>query len=746
MKFKLLIQQLTELRRNSQCTSSREIPLLRQFSAKDIPNPFHELPNVARSWIFTNVLDPLLQYMGIAKRLTPEMNFEKLSWKTRAMNRYIGIMHYRELKLLEKGDVNGYWILALKLMRNSKVLHLVALRKLDKNWHMHYSLPSVKLMLRQLRQTFTELPVALEVHRFYQPKIKSDGTKTFRPLGNPKDVHKMFYYLWQCFFVVFLYSYIGTYQQGFLPTRKISEAWRQLQIMIKDQFMWEFDLEGAFPSLNVNHTCDRLNKLGCPGPICELVWSFTVETVEKLDKTEALMPEPKVEEQERLQSDHGSYLKGTNIFGMIREKGDPWTFPLRFWASLAAVFTKLEVPDFIEDKAGFLQEGPAQTEYPIITGFTQGSGLSPILFDFAFQDGIKEHFDWIFGSKYNYKMVAYADDFIISAKVDSGDILTAWSPHLGNYGFKISEKKSKKLKHEGMWLFDSFKFLGLTWDTVKNRIIGTPRSGHTLEMDKELPVAAFINRNRELTKFMATFPGYARTTQEVLDGWGLGESPFSLIPDSVMIEGKPFEEPQIAEIAKTISREEQKPLNEIVARKRSERNDWSGSGSTQQVGPFQWLHSRLDGTILARLFSGKWVPTDELPEISQTKEDGTLRADPGSGKSGKSSRPVNERSWHRKFAPEQLKDKKVLPTLLNETSLAILDLAEDLKGNRLMKLKKGMAEYISKVPKPAKFKSLDRLASVLTRAVVLPSADHRPGPLVRGMYVKQPLKPSTPKQ
>jgi hypothetical protein len=456
-RLELLIKQLTDSRTISLTSQllagtflgkeSRETQVLKSFRPKDIPNPFKDLPNVKRLWISTNVLDPLLKRLGIAKKLSPELRFDRYNHRVAAANRYLRIMHYRLCKLLSQGDTHGYWILALMLMHKSHVLHQVALRKREPNWYKEVKLAKVLSDFKLLDALIQNHDSSLPFSRFYADKVKSDGTKTYRPLANPKDHVKMYQYLWQSFFVIFLYSYIGKYQHGFLPGRGVNTALPRLTKMFKMPYVWEFDLEGAFPSLNVEHTCDRLIEVGCPAPIANLIRSQSVTTQESITRPLQKLPEPKEDIKAAISSLVGSentwkYSGSASMFMQFAMRDMPAFSPPHAEEAPAGLVP--DVPTTV--RAVLAEPGPNA----LIRGFPQGSALSPILFDFAFEDGlVRGHFDRVIG-KDKYSITAYADDFILSSTKDIPNLFSLQSPALDAYGFKISLTKSRPAKVHGL--------------------------------------------------------------------------------------------------------------------------------------------------------------------------------------------------------------------------------------------------------------------------------------------------------
>lgn len=150
-----------------------------------MPRPFKALPNVSAVKISTNRLDPLLAAGGICRKLNPEMDFVQLSSKIKATNRYISIIQHRLERYLRANKHREFWVFALMLLKRSKSLRMVALRKLRPNWHRDFGLGLVKGLLRRLDSAIKNLKTELFIVRDYADKVKPDGSKTYRPIGAP---------------------------------------------------------------------------------------------------------------------------------------------------------------------------------------------------------------------------------------------------------------------------------------------------------------------------------------------------------------------------------------------------------------------------------------------------------------------------------------------------------------------------------------------------------------------------------
>jgi hypothetical protein len=199
-----------------------------------MPRPFKPLPNVSEAKLATSVLDPLLERGGIARKLAPEMDFQQLSHKIRATNRYIWIIQNKLESFLRQNRTGHFWVYALLLMKQSNALRLVALRKLNPNWHREMKLGLVKGIMTRLRLAILNLKEQLFITRDYVPKEKPDGTKSWRPIGAPAYPDRMLLYLLQSFTAMFAAGYISDQQHAYLPGRGVVSATNELSRLLED--------------------------------------------------------------------------------------------------------------------------------------------------------------------------------------------------------------------------------------------------------------------------------------------------------------------------------------------------------------------------------------------------------------------------------------------------------------------------------------------------------------------------------
>lgn len=270
-----------------------------------MPRPFKALPNISEFKVRPNQLDPLLSKDGIARKLSPNIESRPLSSRIASANRYIWIMQCRLERLLRQNRSKEFWILALLLMQKSKVLRAVALRKLDKNWHRSMPLGRVKLMLLQLDRTIKTVRTQMKIVRNYVDKVKPDGSLTFRPIGNPAKVDRMYTYLFQCFTVMYSAGYLSRSQHAYQPGKGVVTALKEIKTLLlgkEFKYVWEFDLKGAFPSIVIPKAMEVLREIGIPPALVEVYENISYSSVERVDLAPQAqeIPEPKFEKQELL--------------------------------------------------------------------------------------------------------------------------------------------------------------------------------------------------------------------------------------------------------------------------------------------------------------------------------------------------------------------------------------------------------------------------------------------------------------
>lgn len=616
-----------------------------------IPNPFKELPNISSLKVRTRISDPLLSKHFVSKKLEPEMVFSALSWRTKSSNRYMRIMHGRLVNLLYAGDFHGFWILALTLMSKSYVLRAVALRKWDINWHRNYEFSLIKRVLNELDSHIKELPKNLHIVRNYVDKVKPDGTKTYRPIGNPAYSARLFLYMWQCFLVMFVSGYVSTSQHAYFPGRGVVTALQELQLKLESRdFLnaWEFDLKGAFPSVDVPQATRTFTHLGLPKQISEYLEAIAITTVERVDLSPQgqLLPEPKFEKQSFLapalslvnqidlkQFQYGWASEQRQFIDLVawshgRQPNDPKViefclahpaFPkdeVRVESIEPAVIPNLASDRAAEDRYQHGKMLGAGNKTAIeVQGYPQGANISPILFNWVFEYAAKRaHFEV---ADRTVKLISYADDFLMFTKRD--EVVLRENKTMLDHGLKFNLEKSRPIVKDGRWSVNSFKFLGVTLHVAKDTFLetapiiweGTPRSGLNLllKKDKLDMVSNFEFRQEQLGNF-ADFFNLNLSANQILLRWADGDPLCSLIPFSVIRGEDAMDLPTLQRIAAVAGKSKFGDPSGLNAKPESSK----GYGQLPKAlatsfpgSPKSWLQvPELAGMVVNRLHGGDW--------------------------------------------------------------------------------------------------------------------------------------------
>lgn len=708
---------------NASRPNLRENNILDSFHAEsELLRPFKELPNVSELWMRPSRLDPLLEEHGVARKIPPEMGYKPASWKIKAANRYLRIMYYRLEKVVRGPNPQHFWVLALTLMRKSVVLKSIALRKLDRNWHRNIKLATVKLLLKKLGKSIETLKRDLDIVRQYEDKVKPDGSMTYRPVGSPAYVDRMYLYLWQSFMVMFVGNWIDRSQHAYRPKKGVVTASAEIAEILSDPaytYAWEFDLKGAFPSVNIPWCMETMTAFGLPKAVSEYIEAMSVRTVERVDlapiELQKVIPEPKFEKQELLANAIPMFAPGeydwiesqllhagidwfrerARILGEIQ---DPIMKAHRAWAMVIMdestidetggeprgvvtveggygyraqrryvkameramdTNTPIAMPKYTHEdfpalvayrklvwdrqqeelkKAAFLRERAAQdrenhaamlkakgAQAIEICGFPQGSGLSPILFNVAFEAAVLR--GYLKSLDPSIRVVSYADDFLVFSKVEIKDIFAKAeeSEEMRAGGLKVNTDKSRAIKVDGKWIVDRFKFLGLEYITGGPEIAikGAPRSGRTLMFDKMDMVEDYVFRDKQLREAARVItPNTNTTSQDVLEGWSRGELPWTLIPYDVMVGKAELLPSALISIRKAADNyADMELIGPVPKGGITELANWNAS-ETDLVEkfvsgkPLTSLGTRLAGLLVNRLHGGEWSPMAETADRS----------------------------------------------------------------------------------------------------------------------------------
>jgi hypothetical protein len=718
-----------------------------------IRNPWKHLPNTSDFYVSVNELDPLLLKYGIARKFSPELTNIPMNNRGKAANRYLDIQFAVLLKLLNGGKSGQFWLRSMLLLSRSKVLRLVALRKLNKNWARDMSFGTVKSLLATLEVNIQTLNPKLDLTRSYVDKVKPDGTKTYRPIGAPSYADRMLLYLLSTFFVIFLGNFIGSYQHAYRPGRGVVTAWQDLKHLRDYPWIYEFDLKQFFPSVNVSAVIDSLKGNGLPECVANWIFDMSlsypkVETLDesKLDESNAIYKaeldslgllhgNPKAFKQQWL-NDKGEY-KGRvllPIMEFIKVNGKDllielmsedlgyskaeieqywWETLYEYWQVQSAMFesfapqaqgveaeiggTYSHDSKFNDREAAGREPGFKVNLEPQVEGFPQGGALSPILSIYAFEVALyRGYFMDILNnidSGYNLKLikeklilpgmklVAYADDFILLCKFQiSETVLLAGNKLLEIFGINFNKEKSGWIRKNGVWKVDRFKFLGITYLTKSNLIIGTPRSGKDLIFDKGGAIEEFIKRDQSLRE-ISDHCRWGIGPQSILDKYYMAELPYTCIPEEIISTGRKA----TSEELQSLLQETQDPsgTSEFIFDSPPRRNqdDYIVKGMGNG-----WLDSpRLAGLLMNRLHSGSWgTLTSVLPELTSEEAYGRIWFE---NKDRIKFKP-HPRSWAQLGANTYIGFRRIA-SMMNVSSFGTLSLLTEVsRGGQGLKIRR----------------------------------------------------------
>lgn len=289
------------------------------------PAVWKHLPNVEAFDVVTNELDPLINSHGAKRKLGNKIESRPLSRRLKACNRYLDIQQAVLVKMVRTGRFNQFWARSFMLLQRSKVLRLVALYKLNRNWYRAFKFTTVVDWLKVLNHKIETLDPRLDITRNYVEKVKPDGTKTWRPIGAPDWPDRMYLYLLSSFVTIFVQDYIGKYQHAFQPGKGVASALADLSDMKGYSYIYEFDLKQFFPGLNISFASYVLTKLGMPKVVTDFLYfvSQSYATKAKLpgipvmfDITDPVLPLDETKEIYRKELDHLGLLFGNKLVSL----------------------------------------------------------------------------------------------------------------------------------------------------------------------------------------------------------------------------------------------------------------------------------------------------------------------------------------------------------------------------------------------------------------------------------------------
>lgn len=262
--------------------------------------PFKKVPDIESFEIEISNYDVLYAACGIRKRWSPKLSFTP--GKNRAINRYILNQKMRLSRMAEDGNSDAFFRISDFLVKRSKCFFISQLSHSYKNWHREKSWRWVKKLYGNVRFLARENHFKLDYKRVFIPKSEAK----LRPLGVPSPEWIMYLGLWNRFMMLYVMTknLIQDGQHAYLPGKGTKTAWEQIFNDVRHhKYIYSFDLESFFPSIDHNYLYRKLKEKGFPDWVNKWVydlnanlpkglyftkseWTEIEQVSEPMDKTE----------------------------------------------------------------------------------------------------------------------------------------------------------------------------------------------------------------------------------------------------------------------------------------------------------------------------------------------------------------------------------------------------------------------------------------------------------------------------
>lgn len=311
-----------------------------------------------------------------------------------------------------------------------------------------------QIITPEMRKTLNKY---IDFKRVY---IQKNDKVSWRPLGVPTLVWRVYLHIINQFLVLILEKKVHKEQHGFRPFKGTLTAWVEvLKLVNRYKYIYEFDYKSFFPNLDVHAISHVLR--------CHNVSEEWVDLIERLNNSTPKLPSDlKLDEAEsEINSEYIEHIRWEKAedneadLGMLGEYGEDW----------------------------------------IVKGVPQGAPTSPFLsiltLDWA-TERLRRRYKQV-------KWIRYADDgLIFSNKPICLKKLTSEFMQVAN--IEYSEPKSGYVKIDNKWV-KTIKFLGLVYDGLDNSLRASTRNGAKLLMDKQELIRRFNERESEYKELDTTF-------------------------------------------------------------------------------------------------------------------------------------------------------------------------------------------------------------------------------------------------
>jgi len=481
---------------------------------RKLPKAWRPIPNVQDFKLSLGPYDWLLNLFGLRKRTQSRKKF--YTWYNENANKFIEFQ-FHSLSLRVK---NGRFRAASEtvwLLMNSAAYQVASTNHVLKNWHRKLSWKEILIISKQVDKLVKRRATEINYSRTYIPK-----GQTYRPLGVPTIPWRIYLHMYNNCLVEWRRVSETGKQHGYLPGKGIVTAWIQIVRRLNAPNIFEADYQGFFNNvthlgiksvlLNELHLTfeetnfiQRLNKslvkLQAKDKIEEMdrkypfdkdgeinvqhdptkdpslisANAFTyymanphltlqqavdiVKEAKREGKTSAFVAEDNSKGSEWQESGSNVWVKETGQ-GKPKVQWDPLTGELKVLEEPKeepkAIVNEIHILDAVRQIRAtkqipsnlYYQDWSSQ-ELSKDRGVPQGAPTSCSLATLAMR--------WI----EKLDVVLYADDVIYFPKDSNCDPIKDLTKK--KWGLIINEEKSRWIKKDGVWLVDSFKFLGIRY-------------------------------------------------------------------------------------------------------------------------------------------------------------------------------------------------------------------------------------------------------------------------------------------
>lgn len=507
--FQDLVQQARDyMRRNLVTVNKFPVDSKYKYLDRTVTRPWHILPSIQGFRIVLSPNDWLLTLFGLKKRFPNRMTFD--TWKNDDSNGYIEYMFERLSKEVTLKKFNEA-AATLWILMNSSAYQACALNHVSKNWHRKLPINQVLHVMKEVKRLVKSKETRLKYARVYlQEKNK------LRPLGVPALSWRVYLHMYNNCIVQWRLCTEGNKQHGYLPGRGLITAWREITKRLNSPHIFEADFKGFFN--NVTHK--GLHKvlteeLGFP--ISEANWIKEVnKSPVKLTKEDKI-PEPdraiifdtkgvltdnakdnQFEFNDRLVKGWEGRIPGEKlIIGKEADlRGLKTPDPNSILTMFQGMATLTPIPDARQGDINALSSGFHPDDKKAGDDFYERAALyrkTATRETIAMSWGIspdRPSVQWLEKDKgvpqgaptscslatlalrsleSKYDVIIYADDIIYFPTTAKCNPLKDLEDTF--YGIEVNHEKSKWLKQNGVWLVESFKFLGIRYFPESTRVV-----------------------------------------------------------------------------------------------------------------------------------------------------------------------------------------------------------------------------------------------------------------------------------